>query len=161
MKQSGRIAVSLITVSIIIAVLVPLLHAAPASERCILIKVEVAGREDVQKLANMGLDIWEYHEGDLVIQVTEDERSQVKESGFAIETITEDVYEYTEKIEQEQISLFVEPTSAKYHSHDEVITELLALETSGVAKTHIIGRTHQDRDIWAVRISDRSYSALP
>ncbi|MHC4594728.1 MAG: M14 family zinc carboxypeptidase [Planctomycetota bacterium] len=49
---------------------------------------------------------------------------------------------------------YAKPTPAKYHSHDEVIVELLALEASGVAKTYIIGNTHEGRDIWAVKISD-------
>jgi hypothetical protein len=102
----------------------------------------------------MGLDIWEFQQDGVIIRVTDDERKQIKEGGFTIETITEDVYEYTEKIEQEQISLLAEPTTAKYHSHDEVIAELTALEDSGVAQTYIIGNTHEGRDIWAVRISD-------
>jgi len=102
----------------------------------------------------MDLDIWEFQQDGVIIRVTDDERNKIKESGFTVETITEDVYEYTEKIRQEQISLFAEPTSAQYHSHDEVITELIALEDSGVAQTYIIGNTHEGRDIWAIRISD-------
>ena len=70
-----------------------------------MIKVQVADRNDVATLANIGLDIWEYREGGLIIRVTDDERNQVKESGFTIETITEDVYEYTEKIRKDAMSL--------------------------------------------------------
>ncbi|MBN2314434.1 MAG: hypothetical protein JXM79_10925 [Sedimentisphaerales bacterium] len=154
MKPFQRTCTKVVVLWLVVGVLTSVSYAAPPSERCLLIKVGVAGRDEVQKLANMGLDIWEYREGGLIIRVTEDERSQIKESGFTIETITEDVYAYTEKIRREQISLFEEPTSAKYHSHDEVITELIALEDSGVAKTYIIGGTHEGRDIWAVRISD-------
>jgi hypothetical protein len=115
---------------------------------------QVTNKDDVEALANMGLDIWESQQDGVIIRVTNNERKQVKESGFTIETIAEDVYEYTEKIRQEQISLFAEPTSAKYHSYDEVTAELLALEASGVAKTYTIGNTHEDRGILAVRISD-------
>ena len=154
MKQPERIRINLVVICVVVGVLASALYAAPPSDRCLLIKVEVAGREDVQKLANMGLDIWEYREGGLIIQVTDDERSQIQESGFTVEIIAEDADEYIDRIRREQISLFDEPTSAKYHSYDEVVAELTALEDSGVAKTYIIGGTHEGRDIWAVRISD-------
>jgi carboxypeptidase T len=136
------------------------LNPKPPSDRCILIKAQVTDRDDVATLANMGLDIWEYREGSLIIRVTNNERKQIIESGFVIETITENVYEYTEeKIRQDQISMLAEPATAKYHSYDEVINELIALEDSGVAQTHIIGRTHEGRDIWAVKISDNPSEA--
>jgi hypothetical protein len=102
----------------------------------------------------MGLDIWEFQQDGFIVRVTDNERKQIQESGFTVEIITEDVYEYTETISKERISLFAEPTTAKYHSHDEVITSLIALEDSGVAQTYIIGGTHEGRDIWAVKISD-------
>jgi hypothetical protein len=146
--------VSIVLVCIISGASTMASNAKPPSDRCILIKVQVADRDDVATLANMGLDIWEYSEGGLIIRVTDDERNQIREAGFTVETITEDVYEYTEKISKEQISMFAEPTSAKYHSYAEVIDELIALEDSGVAKTYIIGSTHEGRDIWAVKISD-------
>ncbi len=154
MKWYQRTITNLVVICVVIGVLTSALYAAPPSDRCILIKAQVAGRDDVAAIANMGLDIWEYREGGLIIRVTDDERKQITESGFVIETITEDVYEYTEKIGQEQISMFAEPAPAKYHSYDEVITELIALEDSGIAKTYIIGSTHEGRDIWAVKISD-------
>ncbi len=154
MKWFQKKFINLIFICIVVGVLSPVSYAKTPSDRCILIKAQVADRDDINKLADMGLDIWEFQQDGLIIRVTDDERNQVKESGFTIETITEDVYEYTEKIRQEQISLFAEPTPSKYHSHDEVITELIALEDSGVAQTHIIGGTHEGRDIWAVKISD-------
>ena len=129
-------------------------HVKPPSDRCILIKVQVADRDDTEALVNMGLDIWEFQQDGVIVRVTDNERKQVQKNGFVIEIITEDVYEYTETISKGQIFLFAEPTSAKYHSHDEVITELIALEDSGVAQTYIIGNTHEGRDIWAVKISD-------
>jgi len=129
-------------------------HVKPPSDRCILIKVQAADRNDVEALVNMGLDIWEFQQDGVIIRVTDTERKQVQENGFVIEIITEDVYEYTETISKEQFSMFAEPTPAKYHSHDEVIAGLIALEDSGVAQTYIIGNTHEGRDIWAVKISD-------
>jgi carboxypeptidase T len=153
-----RPCINLVIIYVAAGILTSPLHAAPASDlpsdRCILIKVQVADRDDVAALANMGLDIWEYSEGGLIIRVTDGERSRIVESGFTIETITEDVYEYTEKIKREQMSTFAEPTTAKYHSYAEVVDELIALEDSGVAQTYIIGSTHEGRDIWAVKISD-------
>jgi len=154
MKWFQRTCVNLVFICIVVVILTSVSYAKPPSDRYILIKAQVTNKNDAQALLNMGLDIWEFQRDGLVIRVTDDERQQVKESGFTIETITEDVYEYTEKIRQEQISLFAEPTTAKYHSHDEVIAELIALEDSGVAQTYIIGGTHEGRDIWAVRISD-------
>jgi len=154
MKWFHRTCTNLIVIWLVVGGFTSALYAAPPSETCILIKVQVADRDDVSTLANMGLDIWEYREGGLIIQVTDDERNQIGNAGFAVETITEDVNAYIDRIRQEQISLFAEPTSAKYHSYDEVIAELVALEASGVAKTYSIGKTHEGRDIWAVRISD-------
>jgi hypothetical protein len=150
---------NLVVICIVVGVLTSSLYAAPPSDRCILLKAQVADRDDVATLANMGLDIWTYREGGLIIMVTDDERNQILESGFVIETITEDVYEYLETIGKEQFSMFAEPTTAKYHSYDEVITELIALEDSGVARTYIIGSTHEGRDIWAVKISDNPSDA--
>ena len=154
MKGFQKKCTNLVVICVIVGALTPVSYAKPPSDRCILIKAQVADRDDINKLANMGLDIWEFQQDGFIIRVTDDERKQIKESGFTIETITEDVYEYTEKIRQEQISLFAGPTPAKYHSHNEVITGLIALEDSGVAQTYIIGNTHEGRDIWAVRISD-------
>jgi len=154
MERFGRIKGSVVITWVLILALTSALYGASPSDRCLLIEVQVSGRDDIQKLANMGLDIWEYRESGLIIQVTDDERKQITESGFTVETIAEDADEYIERITQEQISLFAGPSSAKYHSHDEVITELIALEDSGIAKTYIIGGTHEGRDIWAVRISD-------
>jgi len=154
MKRFQRTCINLIVICVFAGILTPVLYAAPPSDRCILIKVQVADRDDVAKLANMGLDIWEYREGSLIIRVTDDERKQIIESGFTIETITEDVYEYTERIRQEQISMFAEPATARYHSYDEVIAQLIALEDSGIARTYVIGSSHEGRDILAVKISD-------
>jgi hypothetical protein len=119
-----------------------------------LIKAQVTNKDDAEALVNMDLDIWEFQQDGIIIRVTDNERKQVQQSGFTVEIITEDVYEYLEAIRKEQISLFADPVPAKYHSHDEVIAALLALEDSGVAQTHIIGGTHEGRDIWAVKISD-------
>ncbi len=134
----------------------PVSYAEPPSNRCILIKA----RGDYETLVNMDLDIWKFEQDGALIRVTDDERNQIKESGFTIKTITEDVYEYFEKKRQEQIFLFAEPPSAKYHSYDEVITSLIGLEDSiiaKIAKTYIIGSTHEKRDIWAVKISDNPF----
>jgi carboxypeptidase T len=154
MKWLQRIYLSIVFVHIISGALAMASHTKPPSDKCILINVFVADRNDAEALVNMGLDIWEYRECGLIIRVTDDERKQIKEYGFAIETITEDVYEYLETKREAQLSLFKGRTTAKYHSHDEVIAALLALEDSGVAQTYIIGNTHECRDIWAVRISD-------
>jgi len=154
MRWFQRTCFNLVIICVVVGSLMPVSYAKPPSDRCILIKAQVANKADKEALVKMDLDIWEFQQDGVIIRVTDDERNQIKESGFTIETITEDVYEYTEKIRQEQISLLAEPTTAKYHSHDEVTTELIALEESGVAKTYIIGNTHEGRDIWAIRISD-------
>ena len=158
MRWFHRPCIDLVIVCAFAGILTSPLYAAPPSDlpsdRCILIKVQVAGRDDAATLANMGLDIWEYRQGDMVIRVTDDERKQVIESGFTIETITENVYEYIETIRKEQISKFAEPAEAQYRSYGAVIDSLIALEDSGIARTYSIGNTHEGRDIWAVKISD-------
>ena len=154
MKWFQRTCVNLVFIFIVVGVLTPISHAKPPSDRCILIKAQVANKDDAEALVKMDLDIWEFQQDGVIVRVTDNERKQVQESGFIIEIITEDVYEYLETISKEQISLFAEPTPAKYHSHDEVIAGLIALEDSGVAQTYIIGSTHEGRDIWAVKISD-------
>jgi len=159
MKLFQRTYINFAVICAVFGVLQSVLYAAPPSDRCILIKVQVDDRDDVAALADMGLDIWEYREGGLTIRVTDEERTQIIESGFAIETITEDVYEYMEKIKKEQIYLFAEPATVRYHSYNEVITQLIALEDSGVARTYIIGSTHEGRDILAVKISDNPSDA--
>jgi murein tripeptide amidase MpaA len=154
MKWFQKTCINRIIICLVVGALIPASYAEPPSDRCILIKAQITNNDDTGMLVNMGLDIWEFQQDGVIIRVTDDERNQIKQSGFTVETITEDVYEYTEKIIQQQISLLAEPTTARYHSYDEVITELIALEDSGVAQTYIIGNTHEGRDIWAVRISD-------
>jgi len=119
-----------------------------------LLKAQVTNKDDAEALINMGLDIWEFQQDGVIVRVTDNERKQIQENGFTVEIITEDVYEYLETISKGQISLVAVTTPAKYHSHDEVIAGLIALEDSGVAQTYIIGGTHEGRDIWAVKISD-------
>jgi hypothetical protein len=119
-----------------------------------LIKAQVTNKDDAEALVKMDLDIWEFQQDGVIVRVTDDEMAGIKDSGFEIEIITEDVYEYLETISKGQISPFAEPTSAKYRPHNEVIAALIALENSGVAQAYIIGTTHEGRDIWAVRVSD-------
>ena len=154
MKWSQRMHISVVLVCIIFGTLAMASHPKPPSDRCILIKVLVADRDDIATLANMGLDIWEIQQDGVIVRVTDNERKQIIENGYSIETITENVYEYIETVRKEQISKLAEPTEAKYHSYGQVIDELVSLENSGVAKTYIIGSTHEGRDIWAVKISD-------
>ena len=157
MKLLDRAKIKLLLVLFLAAVtgiLPGLSYSAPPSDRCVLIRVQIADKNALSLLLSMGLDVWEARRSGAVIRVTDNERRQIQESGFIAETITEDVYEYLETISREQISLFAEPAPAKYHSYDEVVSGLIALEDSGVAQTYIIGRTHEGRDIWAVKISD-------
>ncbi len=154
MRWFQRTCINLVVIYVVVGVLTSALYATPPSDRCILIKAQVTNKDDTEALVNMGLDIWEFQQDGVIVRVTDNERKQVQESGFIIEIITEDVYEYLETISKGQISLLVEPTPAKYHSYDEVIAGLIALEDSGVAQTYIIGGTHEGRDIWAVKISD-------
>jgi len=154
MNRFKRMGVCLVIIYAVAGVLPGLLYAAPQSDRCMLIRVQIADRNELSVLLSMGLDIWEARHDGVVIRVTDNERKLIQESGFIVETITEDVYEYLETISKEQISLFAEPAPAKYHTYNEVTAGLIALEDSGVAQTYIIGRTYEGRDIWAVKISD-------
>jgi hypothetical protein len=146
--------ISVVLVYIISGALAMAAHTKPPSDRCILLKVQVSDRNDIATLVNMGLDIWEFQQDGAIVRVTDDERKRIQESGFIIEVITENVYEYTETISKKQFSLLAEPTEAQYRSYGGVIESLIALEDSGVAQTYIIGSTHEERDIWAVKISD-------
>jgi len=154
MERSERTRFNLVVTCLVVGVLASALYATPPSDRCILIKAQVTNKDEAEALVNMDLDIWEFQQDGFIVRVTDTERKQIEEGGFTVEIITGDVYEYLETISREQISLFAEPTPAKYHSHDEVIASLTALEDSGIARTYIIGNTHEGRDIWAVKISD-------
>jgi len=154
MKWFKRTYVSIVFVCIVVGFLTPVSYAKPPSDRCILLKAQVANKDDYETLVKMDIDIWEFQQDGVIGRVTDNERKLIQENGFVVEIITEDVYEYLEKIRKEQISLFAEPTSAKYHSYDEVIADFKALEVSGVAQTYIIGSTHEGRDILAIKISD-------
>ncbi|MHA2236614.1 MAG: M14 family zinc carboxypeptidase, partial [Candidatus Thorarchaeota archaeon] len=42
----------------------------------------------------------------------------------------------------------------QYHSYNEIVSGLLSLESSGIAKVVGIGETFEGRTIWAIKISD-------
>jgi murein tripeptide amidase MpaA len=137
----------------VMTVLVAAAFGAPPSERCILVKIGYAGQEQGRALLDLGLDIWEFQKDSVLARVTDEERRQIGPRGYEVQTITEDVYTYLETLRKEQISAFAgEPMT--YHSYDQIVQGLIALEASGVAQTKVIGSTHEGRAIWAIKISD-------
>ncbi len=142
---------------VFIALVLALATAVGGSRRAsILVNVQRAEPGDVRTLAEMGLDIWEVREGEVVVLVTQDQVIEIDRRGLAREIVEPNVYELLEPARAREITLAADPNEpeGRYHSYEEIVQGLYELLPSGVAHVESIGNTIEGRDIVAVKISD-------
>jgi len=104
--------------------------------------------------APLGLDVWEVRADHLVLQATEAQAQRLEDMGYGIEQLHET---------ESYLSAFaIEEAVAGYHSVETLEADLrrLAEDNSEIAELHEIGRSVENRPIWALRIGDRRGSTL-
>ena len=104
--------------------------------------------------APLGLDVWEVRADHLVLQATEAQAERLEHMGYEVEQLHET---------QSYLSIFAtEEAVAGYHSVETLEADLrrLAEENSEIAELHEIGRSVENRPIWALRLGERRGSTL-
>src|ERR687893_860977 len=104
--------------------------------------------------APLGLDVWEVRADRLVLQATEAQAERLEHMGYEVEQLHET---------QSYLSTFAtEEAVAGYHSGETLEADLrrLAEENSEIAELHEIGRSVENRPIWALRLGERRGSTL-
>jgi carboxypeptidase T len=104
--------------------------------------------------APIGLDIWEVKPDHLVLQATEAQAERLEQMGYAVDELrTTDAY----------LSTFAtDEATAGYHSAETLENDLrrLAENNPEIAELHEIGRSVENRPIWALRVGERRGSSL-
>lgn len=104
--------------------------------------------------APLGLDVWEVKPEHLVLQATEAQAERLEQMGYAVEQLrTTETY----------LSTFAtDEAIAGYHSAETLEADLrrLAEENPDVAELHEIGRSVENRPIWALRLGERRGNTL-
>lgn len=105
-------------------------------------------------LAPLGLDIWEVKADHLVLQATEAQAERLEHMGYSIEQLHET---------ESYLSAFAtDDASTGYHSAASLEADLrrLATDHPEIAELHEIGRSVENRPIWALRLGQRRGSTL-
>jgi carboxypeptidase T len=104
--------------------------------------------------APIGLDIWEVKPDHLVLQATEAQAERLEQMGYAVDQLrTTDAY----------LSTFAtDEATAGYHSAETLENDLrrLAENNPDIAELREIGRSVENRPIWALRVGERRGSSL-
>ncbi len=104
--------------------------------------------------APIGLDIWEVKPDHLVLQATEAQAERLEQMGYAVDQLrTTDAY----------LSTFAtDEATAGYHSAETLENDLrrLAEDNPEIAELREIGRSVENRPIWALRVGERRGSSL-
>lgn len=97
----------------------------------------------------LGLDVWEIKEGYAVLRASQAQAERLRHIGFGVEELHQ-----TERY----VTTFATAEAALgYHSAQSIETDLraLAAQRPDIAELHEIGRSVEDRPIWALRIGER------
>lgn len=104
--------------------------------------------------ASLGLDVWEVRPEHLVVQATEAQVERLEHVGYAVEQL---------RTTETFLSIFAtDEAVAGYHSVETLEADLrrLAEDNPDVAELHEIGRSVENRPIWALRLGERRGSTL-
>ncbi len=114
-----------------------------------LVRLQVKTQEEFERLAPLNLDVASSLRGshvDVVIDARDMDRIALL--GFKYDVLVDDL--------QASLSSVLVEGLGDYHSYSEATDELLAAAEShpDIARAETIGRTYQNRPIWAIKISD-------
>ena len=139
--------------SILLAVMVCLILLEPMPARAqdghSIVEIRTTNREQIQQVADLGIDIWQVEGGAVTAYVSPLDRQALLDAGLSFEVQEEDAGAFI----RQGIASW-EPSALSYHTYATLVSDLYALEASGIAKVYDIGDSVEGRDILALRISD-------
>jgi carboxypeptidase T len=97
----------------------------------------------------LGLDIWQVNADHIVLRAAEEQATRLRQMGYTTEEIVE--------TESHVAAFATDEAIAAYHSADTLESDLRQLAESQpeIAELREIGRSVEDRPIWALRIGER------
>jgi carboxypeptidase T len=99
--------------------------------------------------APLGLDVWEVKPDHVVLQATEAQIERLEQMGYGVEQL---------HMTETYVSTFARAAAADgYHSATELEQDMRALaeQRPDIAELREIGRSFENRPIWALRLGDR------
>ncbi|NUQ38315.1 MAG: hypothetical protein HUU23_11070 [Caldilineales bacterium] len=132
----------------LLLLLAPLLLAHAQAPGQVLVTLRPPAGQDLQALIDSGADFWGVEGGEAVFALTPQQVKALQAQGYTILA---------------QTPLAFPPDFDDYHDYAEMVAELqnLAAAYPHITQLRSIGQTHQGRDIWALRISDRPTETEP
>jgi len=124
--------------------------------RVYYIQVEVKSREERSKLANIGMDI-ENVKSDYVLGYADPEAlKNIKRANFKILKQVDPVKTFNKRARVKDFP----DRDARFHNYAEMIQAIRAIETNNgdIASVHSIGKSFENRDIWALNFNADSKS---
>ena len=122
--------------------LIPAILARAQSPDQFLIALDMPGREDRTTLLHEGFDVWGATTNSITVAGDRETLRVLQKRGSKITAVT---------------PLAFPPDFDGYHDYAEMVAELQSLAAAYPDITHLqsIGLSHQGRDLWALRITDR------
>ena len=98
---------------------------------------------------HLGLDIWQVKPDHVVLRASEEQAARLRQMGYATEEVVE--------TENHLATFATAEAIAAYHSAETLESDLhqLAESQPEIAELHEIGRSLENRPIWALRIGER------
>lgn len=129
-------------------------NTAQADEFHQLIEVTISSHEDLQRLVNLGLDIWEVKDGKATVYLwSAEELTQLETRGISFRILQPDRESVYQSL---NLPLALPGDAGLFHTYNELLTAIDDLETnhSDIAASVTIGTTYEGRDIAGLKISD-------
>jgi hypothetical protein len=107
------------------------------------VRIGIAGRADVDALADLRIALVNVQPDFVTAEVVDSEIAQVRRLGLPIEILYQDARDAV-------------GTDLEYHTYDSMVAELNQILADHPAITRLIslGKSVQNRDIWAMRVTD-------
>jgi carboxypeptidase T len=122
---------------------------ALAQEGYNIVEIRTATQDQVQQVADMGIDILRVAPDVVIAHVSPADRKALEAAGLPFKVLVQDVEKHIREMEAAEAI-----PEAQYHTYATLNADLYALESSGIAKVQSIGTSIEGRDILAVKISD-------
>lgn len=135
------------------------------------IEFDVSDKSAIEQMGNMGIALEETHvtiEGKGILFVSEIERQMIESKGIQFNTLISDVVEEyqqrrlndnfdTSSIQRSDVKNFPYGSMGGFYTHKEylnLIDSIQKVYPSLMSSRKSIGKSHENRDIWAFKISD-------
>jgi len=133
-----------------------MLAAAPGAQarEFALVSIDPESFRGVQRIADMGVDIWDTLGGRVTAAVTPNELDRLGKAGFSWTVLYP-----TRRALELSIPRVTGPLAVNYRTHDQVVAELqrIASQYPSLAKLVSLGTTYEGRTIWALKISEKAH----